>query len=819
MGILDGLNSAQRDAVENVDGPSLIIAGAGSGKTRVLTHRIVNLLEKGVNPSEILALTFTKKAANEMVARIASLVEDGRASGLWMGTFHSVFSRILRAYADRLGYPDSYSIYTNSDTLSAIKACLKELNLDQDSNYKPKDVYSRISAAKNNLITDSAYSRNAEILVQDNAAKRGRMSEIYALYSKRCKAAGAMDFDDILLNMNILLRDNPDVLEKLRMRFRYILVDEYQDTNYSQYLIIKKLSSFYRNICVVGDDAQSIYSFRGARIKNILDFQKDYQDARVFRLEQNYRSTQTIVNAANSVIARNSMQLKKKCFSEAEKGEKISIMKTQSESDEGFMIASSILDRIYKERVGYSSFAVLYRTNSQSRSIEEALRKRGIPYRIYSGSSFYDRAEVKDMLAYFKLIVNARDDEAFKRIVNFPARGIGETTVGRLAEAAHKAGVSLFEAIDGVPLEAYGIKGAALSKLKAFSSSIRSLRERSEGADAYTLAMDVYSSFGIMAFMQADTSTEGQSRAQNVEELLNSIREFTEARERSAGEDGGMDSVPADGDSVSVQAGSIEDFLENVLLYSDMDRDQEDDGEKVVLMTVHSSKGLEFPYVYIAGMEESLFPSVNSTSTDEDVEEERRLFYVAVTRAEKAVTLSYSVSRFKYGQRMTMKPSRFMKEISPEYRDSIYEDNDDDGGFSGSSFSSGRFGGSGRSGNGEGYGSYGQRGDGFRQSGRYSSSGNYGNCGGGYAGPSGMRQQTVPKPVFQSAGTRAADPDFVPDPVSSLYAGAEIEHDRFGNGVILSMEGSGTGCKAVIRFDASGEKTILLKYAKIRLRK
>lgn len=797
--ILKGLNDAQKEAVENYNGPSLIIAGAGSGKTRVLTHRIANMLCHGVDPSTVLALTFTNKASKEMKERISSLIGEKEASRLWMGTFHSVFIRFLRIYAEKIGFPQSFTIYDTSDTKSAIKGCMKDLQIDPEQ-YKPGEVLSRISKAKNNLITPEAYARNSGIIAADTAAKKGRIHEIYTLYAKKCRAAGAMDFDDILLYMNILLRDNPDVADQLRERFRYILVDEYQDTNYSQYLIIRKLSSFYRNICVVGDDAQSIYGFRGARIENILNFKKDYPDAAEFRLEQNYRSTRNIVDAANSLIAKNTMQLKKQCFSEGETGERIHISKACSEQEEGFHIASSIMERVYRDRVGYSSFAVLYRTNAQSRAIEEALRKRNIPYRIYSGQSFYDRAEVKNMLAYLRLVVNPKDDEAFKRIVNFPARGIGETTMGRLGDAAKSSGISLRDAVMEANLEEFGLRGAAANKLKLFVQLIDRENAKVGQLNAYDLINEIYTYAGIAEYMRQDTSAEGESRLQNVEEFLNSVKQFCEENESET--EGGQTA------DISVSA-----YLENVSLMTDMDRDEDDkDREKVVLMTVHASKGLEFPYVYIAGMEDSLFPSVSSTSSDDDVEEERRLFYVALTRAEKAVMLSFATSRFKWGSHMTCKPSRFLSEIDSKYRDSIpedddldFDDGDDDEGFGrydrGRGFGGGRY----SSGSGSGYGSYGG-------SSRYEGSSRYGS-----GRPSQVNIPSSYRPTPLPA--RPADPSFKADPVTSLYEGAHVEHDRFGKGTILSITGKMPDAKAVIRFEEYGEKTLLLKFAKIRIAK
>lgn len=806
MDVLEGLNDAQRKAVECIDGPSLIVAGAGSGKTRVLTRRIANVIGRGTSPDSVLALTFTNKAAREMKERIASLVGEKEAARIWMGTFHSVFIRFLRKYADRIGFPQSFTIYTTSDSKSAIKACIKELKLDNNEKYKPNEIYSRISKAKNNLITADAYERNSEIQIADRAAGKDRISDIFKLYSAKCKAAGAMDFDDILLYANILLRDNPDALEDLRTRFRYMLVDEYQDTNYAQYLIIKKLSSKYRNICVVGDDAQSIYGFRGARIENILNFKADYPEAKEFRLEQNYRSTKNIVNAANSLISKNSMQLKKNCFSAADEGEKIHIISAQDEKDEGLEIALSIRSRIYSSGSRYSDFAVFYRTNAQSRIIEESLRKAGIPYKIVN--SFYDRAEVKDVLAYLRLAVNPKDDEAFKRVVNLPPKGIGETSMGHLQEAAAASGVSFYEAVLSSPLERFGLKAAAITKFRMFAETIRSLNGLTGDMNAYDFAMEACTRSGLIRHFSQDESIEGKARLENVEELLNGIKAFCEQGGNPAVQEYGEESQGSgDQDGKSRDPLSIESYLENVSLMTDMDReDSEEDKNKVVLMTVHSSKGLEFPYVYIAGMEDMLFPSVTSTSTQDEVEEERRLFYVALTRAEKAVCLSYAESRFKWGSRISCKPSRFIMEIDRRFRDELPENDFEDqsgierGGFSGFSGLSGFSGG--------------------RRQPAYG-----GRPAGSQAGTTAGRQDmsrtssaNIPAGVRTVMHGRPANPDFKPDAPDKFFEGANVEHDRFGNGVILSLSGKMPDMRAVVSFDEFGEKTLLLKYAKLKLR-
>ncbi|MEZ7883748.1 MAG: 3'-5' exonuclease [Bacteroidales bacterium] len=930
--IIEGLNSAQKQAVEQFEGPSLIVAGAGSGKTKVLTCRIANVLSHGFDPGSILALTFTNKASKEMKERIAQIVGHKRARALWMGTFHSIFIRFLREDAELLGYPKTFTVYDTSDSRSAIKLCIKELNLD-DKMYKPNEVQSRISLAKNSLITAAAYMRDNSLIQRDVDAKKPKICDIYALYEKKCKLAGAMDFDDILVNTNILLRDFPDVLQKYRERFKFILVDEYQDTNFSQYIIVKKLSAIHRNVCVVGDDAQSIYAFRGAKIENILNFRKDYPEAKEFKLEQNYRSTQTIVNAANSLIAKNSMQLKKDCFSAGEEGEKIEIVKAYTELEEAFLVAGSIASRSYSEKAIYSDFAVLYRTNAQSRAVEEALRKRGIPYKIYGGHSFYERAEVKDVMAYLRLVVNPKDNEAFKRIVNVPARGIGDTTVGNLQAAASSADVSIWEAIHTGDLASFGIKSAAANRLADFCRIIGEMSAKATSVNAYDLATEVLIRTGYMEYLKSDNSVEGQSRLENVEELFNSIKNYLEEIEAEALEDAAYASDEDSGagatsssksesisnssvissstsnsgsesskvDSVLKKTVLMSDFLENISLMSAVDESSKDeDNNKVSLMTVHSSKGLEFKYVYIIGMEEKLFPSTNSSSTDTEIEEERRLFYVAITRAKRALTLSFCQTRQRWGSSESNPPSRFLREIDRKYLDKPLEKEDFMGGGLSSSFgSSNRFGSSsdrydsgsgGRydSGNGGRYdsGSGGRydSGNGGRYDsgtgGRYDSGsgGRYDSGSGGRydSGSSGDRfgnsgfqrkPQTpasgrpLPSSTQSSPGVsrssshgssstsshgslstsspRTSTPsssgssmpsshgnspqirrpieNFEADPVSALKVGQTVEHDRFGIGTLVAMDGDLANLKAIVDFQDGGRKTLLLKFAKLRV--
>mgnify|MGYP004537635545 FL=1 len=778
--VLEGLNEEQRMAVECVDGPVLIVAGAGSGKTRVLTSRIAYILAGGTEASRVLALTFTKKAAGEMKSRIADMVGERTARKLVMGTFHSVFVRFLREYAASLGYPERFTIYDTSDSTSAVKACIKELGLD-DKIYKPKDVLSRISMAKNNLVTVQGYRNNAELMVTDSHSRRPRMCDVYELYQKKLKTAGVMDFDDILLNMNYLLRDNKDALIAIADRFSYIMVDEYQDTNYAQYLILKKLAQFHHNICVVGDDSQSIYAFRGAKIENILNFKKDYPECRVFRLERNYRSTSTIVDAANSIIEHNDGRIPKKCYAVGGTGEKIKLLKTYTEQDEAVSIVSEIIARMRREQCGYKDFAILYRTNSQSRALEEQLRRRNIPYMIYSGNSFFDRAEVKDMMAYFKLVVNPSDDESFRRVVNKPARGIGDTTFRLVESAAAASGTPLFEA------------ALKVAKVVPFCTMIKGLSELVSTTDAHELAIMVAEKSGLYASYKADTSIEGLSRVANLDELLNSVSSFIEERE-----------MEAEGSDEPLGTVTLDDFLENVSLLSNVDVSEGDEDNKVALMTVHSAKGLEFPYVFVAGMEENLFPSLSMLATKQNLEEERRLFYVAVTRAGRALSLSFAGTRMRNGKHESNSPSRFIREIDSSYIENPLDEADFDdsgvrhewGGF-GSRFTGGRL---------------------DRMSG--SAPGDYGKS--SRVTYERRARQGAPSPAVPCVAPPVrrplpeADPDFVGVDMRQLRVGERVEHNRFGAGTILNLSGTAPDMKAHIKFDLHGEKLLLLKYAKIR---
>lgn len=806
--ILSSLNQEQLAAVTCTQGPMLIVAGAGSGKTRVLTSRIAYLIEQGVLPERILALTFTKKAAGEMKERIALMVGERKARRLWMGTFHSVFIRFLRDYAGVIGFPATFTIYDTTDSVSAVKACIKQLELD-DKMYKPKEVLSRISKAKNDLVTPTPYMNGAGGYREaDNAHKKPEIYRIYQLYCQHCQQSGVMDFDDILLYMNLLLKKSEDALADIAGRFDHILVDEYQDTNLAQYLILRKLAAGHKNLCVVGDDSQSIYGFRGAQIQNILNFQKDFPTARLFRLERNYRSTATIVNAANALIAHNEGRIPKNCVSMGEEGEKIHLVRTFTEQEEAMQIASSILTRMRLEQCEYEDFAILYRTNSQSRALEEQLRRRNIPYMIYSGNSFFERLEVKDMMAYFKLAVNLNDDESFKRVVNKPARGIGGTSMDALIQAAQENRISLFKAAALPNLETYGLKGAAIAKIRAFCAFIEKAAMEAVNGDAYDVAMSLAQESGLYLFYKADTSIEGQSRFANVEELLNSVKEYVEDVEADVDPDA-VDEKPRV---------TLADYLENVSLLSNVDVADDETNNKVALMTVHTAKGLEFPYVFVAGMEENLFPSGGWMLTPQDLEEERRLFYVAITRAKRAVSLSFAETRMRNGKHESNGPSRFLRELAPQYLDKPLRKESfepwDAGGFStreGERFDGAKkmadassnlspFPGAGRM--------AGRGGQISRNIGPHFSDGKS-------VPSSGPASEPVKRPVIPEKPA-VIDPNFVPEPMTSFKVGERIEHNRFGAGKVLEIYGQVPDLKAKIAFDQYGEKLLILKFAKLR---
>jgi len=777
--ILDGLNDAQRQAVEAMEGPVLIVAGAGSGKTRVLTSRVAYMLSAGVEPSRILALTFTKKAATEMKERIEALVGGRSARRVVMGTFHAVFVRFLREYAQTLGYPEQFTIYDTSDSASAMKNCIKELGLDTNV-YKYKEVLSRISSAKNNLVTPGTYATRQDLLQADLRSRKPRICDLYKLYQNKLKEAGVMDFDDILVNMNILLRDHPEALHALASRFSYIMVDEYQDTNFAQYNIIRKLTVLHHNICVVGDDSQSIYAFRGARVQNIINFKNDFPECRIIRLEKNYRSTQVIVNAANSVIEHNANRIPKQCYSEAEAGEKIRVVDCYTEQDEAARIVSEITSRSHINNANYGDFAVLYRTNGQSRAIEEALRRRNIPYMIYSGNSFFERKEIKNMMAYFKLVLNVHDDQSFLRIVNVPARGIGDTSLEALGKAARAHQCSLFKAIWLDDLEQFGLKAAAISRLCAFGQMISQLAAKAGQCDAFELASLIREDTGYYASVKGDLSQDGVNALSNLDELFNSVAVYVQERREEAQENG-------DAEAVEI---ALADYIENVSLLSNADTDDGvDEKEKVSLMTVHSAKGLEYPYVIIAGMENNLFPSLTSMGSSADVEEERRLFYVALTRAKKSVVITHCDSRMRNGKTESNDISMFVKEIDPKYLETP---------IMSASPSFGSF--------------YGKSSPARREM--------PSRLGTGYRASSPRPENEYDRPrVAQrpSATPPAADPSFKADDMNAFRVGQRVEHNRFGAGKILSLSGVAPEIRAEVEFDIYGRKTLLLKYAKMRV--
>ena len=773
---LNRLNAPQRAAVLQKEGPIIVIAGAGSGKTRVLTYRIANLMRQGVDAFHILALTFTNKAANEMKKRIADIVGNSEAKNLWMGTFHSVFAKILRFEADKLGYPQNFTIYDTQDSQRLINGIIKEKELDKDV-YKYKQIQQRISSLKNNLITVRAYFNNPELVENDAIRKQPRFGEIYQEYVERCFKAGAMDFDDLLLKTNELLNVYPEVLAKYQNRFQYILVDEYQDTNHSQYLIVKALADRFHNICVVGDDAQSIYAFRGANINNILNFKSDYPEAKEYKLEQNYRSTKNIVEAANSVIEHNKVRLDKVVFTENEMGELIKVHRSPTDADEGRFVASSIFENKMQHQLANGKFAVLYRTNSQSRAIEDALRKRDIPYRIYGGLSFYQRKEIKDMLAYLRLIINPNDEEALVRIINFPARGIGETTMEKLTLAANHYKKSIFEIMYNVnKLPELHINSTTKQKLTDFVVMILNLQALNQRANVFEVAEQVAKKTGLLQEFKKDGTPEGIAKMENIEEMLNGMKDFVIGQEDVA-------------DSI----GSLAEYLEDVSLATDSDKEIGDD-DRVALMTIHLAKGLEFPYVYIVGMEEDLFPLAKSIQSRDELEEERRLFYVALTRAEKQAYLTYAERRYRFGNLSDTEPSRFIEEIderylhylthtlsNPNYRYKPLIDRDIFGEVDKSK---------------------------LRLQKPISGTPPSKNA------PTGDEQQRLRKlkPVnsIQNASPNRSI-------YNELEVGTTVYHERFGKGIIKALEGVGNDKKAQVNFESGGLKNILLRFAKLTI--
>lgn len=769
--IISQLNEAQQQPVLQKDGPMIIIAGAGSGKTRVLTVRIAYLMKQGVDAFSILALTFTNKAAREMKSRIAQIVGPSEAKNLWMGTFHSVFARILRAESDKLGYPSNFTIYDTQDSVRLISAIIKEMQLDRDI-YKPKQVLGRISSYKNSLITVKAYFNNPELQEADAMSKKPRLGEIYEQYVERCFKAGAMDFDDLLLKTNELLNRFPDVLSKYQDRFRYILVDEYQDTNHSQYLIVRALSDRFQNICVVGDDAQSIYAFRGANINNILNFQKDYENVKTYRLEQNYRSTKNIVEAANSIIDKNKTKLDKVVWTANDSGHKIKVNRSITDGEEGRFVASTIWEEKIREHLPNNKFAILYRTNAQSRAMEDALRKRDIPYRIYGGLSFYQRKEIKDVLCYLRLVLNPKDEEALVRIINYPARGIGDTTVEKLTIAANHYKRSIFEVMQNIDKIDLKLNAGTKNRLQDFVTMIQSFQILNEKHDAFFMADHVAKKTGLVQELKKDGTPEGIAKIENIEELLNGIKDFTEGQKEVDG-----------------ARGALSEFMEDVALATDADNDNTDD-DRVALMTIHLAKGLEFPYVFVVGMEEDLFPSAMSMSTRSELEEERRLFYVALTRAEKQAYLTYAQSRYRWGKLTDSEPSRFINEIDPQYLEYL----------------------SGEENN-------------YRYKPMIDTD---------IFGDVDKSKLRLSKPVAGTPPKYITDNEPKPNldirklkPVSGnapssanlfdskLTVGNVVMHERFGKGEIINLEGVGADKKAEIRFEVGGIKKLLLRFAKL----
>ncbi|MCC7332291.1 MAG: UvrD-helicase domain-containing protein [Flavobacteriales bacterium] len=769
MEYLNQLNQSQRMAVEATEGPVMVIAGAGSGKTKVLTNRIAHIINKGVDPFNILALTFTNKAAKEMKGRIEKIINSTESRNIWMGTFHSVFAKILRSEAEKIGYPNNFTIYDTQDAKNLIKAILKEQGLD-DKIYKPSLVLNRISAAKNNLISPLAYLNDTTVQNEDTQSAKPKLGLIYQIYCDRCFKAGAMDFDDLLYKTNVLLRDYPKVLEKYQNQFKYILVDEYQDTNFSQYLIIRKLGAANLNICVVGDDSQSIYAFRGANIQNIFNFKNDYSNVKTFKLEQNYRSTQNIVNAANSLIKHNKEKIDKTVFTNNEIGNKIKIYRAGSDNDEGNTIANLIFDTQLTNQAKNHEFAILYRTNAQSRAMEEALRKKNIPYKIHGGLSFYQRKEVKDLLAYFRLVINPKDDEALLRIINYPARGIGDTTLEKIVSVANNHNLSNWEIISNLNKYNVGLNSGTQSKIGDFVLLISGFSNLLQTKNAYDLAHEIAATSGLLKDLYSDRTPEGISRYENIQELLNGIKEFTE-EENELEED--------------ITPHGLPEFLQNVALLTDADNEKEEDHNKVSLMTIHASKGLEFPYVYIVGLEENLFPSQLSITNRKDLEEERRLFYVAITRAEKELVFSFASSRYKWGNVTFCEPSRFIDEVDKDFLEFMYSNSTEKQTNNEFEFSRNKY---------------------FSKSKEIN-----------FSNSKQIKEQTplqTPQQILPKNLKKIAPSAGISLPMTTeLVSGMRISHEKFGNGVIEELEDG----KATINFDAAGKKVLLLKFAKLTI--
>ena len=754
MDYLDGLNPSQRAAVEQTEGAVMIVAGAGSGKTRVITYRVAHLIKKGVDPFNILVLTFTNKAAKEMRERILKVV-GAEAKNLWMGTFHSVFAKLLRVESEKIGYPSNFTIYDTDDSKSLLRAIVKEKQLDEKL-YNVNFVYNRISSSKNNLVSPAAYLQNAQIQAEDFSTGRGSIGEIYQIYAQRCFKAGAMDFDDLLYKTNVLLKEHPEVLYKYQNKFKYLMVDEYQDTNYSQYLIVKKLAANNENICVVGDDAQSIYAFRGANIQNILNFEKDYPDLKVYKLEQNYRSTQNIVKVANSIIANNKNQLKKSVFSDNEEGDKIKVSRAFSDNEEGKIVAEAIAQEQALKGSKYHDFAILYRTNAQSRAMEEALRKLNVPYKIYGGLSFYQRKEIKDLIAYFRVTFNPNDEEAIKRIINYPRRGIGDTSIERIMIAADQHNISIWEVICNA--HSY-LDSRSSSSVANFAVLIQSFQVMTKTHSAYDTALHIAQHSTILKELYSDKSVEGLSRHENIQELLNGIKEFSERED--------------------IEDRSLDIFMQDIALLTNDDNDKNPDADTVSLMTIHSAKGLEFDNVFVVGLEENLFPSQMSLSSRTDLEEERRLFYVAITRAGKKLNLSYATSRYRWGTLTNCEPSRFIEEIDARYLELDFKQaqKKSDNPFLDEDRSA------------------------WQQKEMFSK----------------PKPASIPRTSSILPKAHVPSEGYSPSDTSGLQVGMEVEHERFGFGKVINMEGNKPDIKATIFFKDLGQKQLLLKFAKLKI--
>ncbi|MFB6457741.1 ATP-dependent helicase [Chitinophaga sp. Hz27] len=774
---LDELNERQREAVIHINGPLMIVAGAGSGKTKVLTTRIAHLMRNGVDSFNILSLTFTNKAAREMKERVERILGSNEARNLYIGTFHSVFARLLRAEAHRLGYPNDFTIYDTDDAKSVLKTIINELNLD-DKHYKPAFVYNRISAAKNSLMGPEEYQHDYYIQQEDMRANRPLIGKIYDMYAKRCFKNGAMDFDDLLFKMYVLLKSFPETLHKYQHKFKYIMIDEYQDTNPAQYEIIKLLGAVHENICVVGDDAQSIYSFRGATIQNILQFEKDYDDARVVKLEQNYRSTKSILNVANEVIAHNKGQIEKNLWTDNGDGDTIKLVRTNTDNEEGKFVADTIAEQKLRNHYDNRDFVILYRTNAQSRSFEESLRRKAIPYRIYGGVSFYQRKEIKDFVAYLRILMNTRDEESLKRVINYPVRGIGKTTIEKTIVFSNEHNITMWEVLERA--KEFGFKGGTLEAIDGFVTMIRSFQAMLGKHNAYDIAVNVGKSTNIVKELFNDKTTEGLARYENVQELLNSIKEFTETPDE-------------EGELLDKSLGS---YLQQITLLTDADNEGKEDSDVVKLMTIHAAKGLEFPVVFTVGLEETLFPSGMSINTREELEEERRLFYVAITRAKARLWLTYANSRYRFGNLVQNEPSRFLEEMPEKFIDRSYAG----GGAIRNAFGST---------NGGGWGAGGGSNMFDRMQKKAPASAPQ-------QQPSGPRP--APKPASGPASTHVPTPGFAPDDPATMEPGMQVEHQKFGFGTITAMEGAPNNRIATVVFPkGGGEKKIMLNYAKLRI--